>query len=240
MLRRFYLEPKQIYRDKFHITDDQIRHIRNVLRMNPGDQIEIVNGQGDLYTGEITKTSKEFIAGKILDKEHFFNDDVTVTIAQALGKSDKFEEVIDSVSQLGIHGIIPLETEYCIKKAGNIQKKQVRWNKINVSAFKQSRSLFMMNIYPVMKFNELKENFTDFDLIIALHPASKKSIHEVEKKLTSAKNILIIIGPEGGLSPKEVRSIGDDNLYNLSGNILKTETTPVVIVSVIEYLLKKL
>lgn len=214
--------------------------MRNVLRINSGDEIEIINGEGDLYVAKIDKVTKEFVSGDIIEKiHHFKGHDQKITLAQAIGKSDKFEQVLRQATELGVDQIIPMETDFCVKQVNNPAKKMDRWNEILLSSVRQSRSLFTPELLPFTKFDQLKETFSEFDGIIMLHTGAKQSIYDMLPNINDKKNILILIGPEGGFSPKEVESMNDKQLYNLGNLVLRTETAPIVILGIINYLLKR-
>ncbi len=139
---QFYVEPNQIEPSRAVITGPDVNHIRNVLRMKPGEAVRIADGLGACYEGEIGEISSEQVivdlTGNRLESTEL---PVKVTLFQGLPKSDKMELIIQKAVELGVYEIIPVAMKNCVAKLEDkkASSKIARWQEIAKSAAKQSK-----------------------------------------------------------------------------------------------------
>ena len=216
-MSKFFVKTEQINNNDIVIIGDDVNHIINVLRMKKTDEIQICNQDtGDNYNAEIVNYSKNEVECKIKDKINATTEsNVHITLFQGIPKFEKMELIIQKNTEVGIKSIVPVIMERTVVKLDEkiASKKLERWQKIAEIAAKQS----MRDIIP--------------------------QIGNIERKIKSNNyseqqyNIAIVIGPEGGISEKELVMLAEKNakFVSLGKRILRTETAGVVMAGNIIY-----
>ena len=238
----FFVKPENILQDQILIDGSDVNHIRNVLRMKPGEEILLSDGEGHDYTCRIDSLSTDLIrCGIVAEEASGTESSVRVYLFQGLPKADKFEHIIQKSVELGVHQIIPVETARCVVKYDpkKLISKLERWNKISESAAKQSRRGIIPQVEPVMKFKEALSYAGDLDLLLIPYENFKdmKETRQVLSRIKPGNSVGIFIGPEGGFEQSEVESLcsSHPNAYpiSLGSRILRTETAPLMLLSVL-------
>lgn len=216
------------------ITGSDAHYIKNVLRLKAGDQLELLDGSGKVYLVKISTLNKEQINCETISTSIPQTETKTkITIAQAIPKAKKMDLIIQKCTELGVAKIIPTLTERCIAKGEKIK----RWQKIAKEGAEQCGRTTIPEISPVIKFEEVIKLKDQYDL--SLLPWELEENTSLKKVLSSnkPKEILILIGPEGGFSQEEVKlakSAGFTTI-TLGPRILRTETAGLVILAMINY-----
>ena len=201
-MHRFFVEKDRIP----NITGSDVHHIKDVLRMKVGDQLELLDGSGKIHISKILELKKDEIICKILSSRSEESEPkVKVTLAQCLPKAKKMDLIVQKCTELGVHKIIPALSERSIPKA----EKQERWQKIAKVAAEQSGRSTIPEISPLTKFEEVLKTKDQFDL--ALIPWELEKENALKNILTTGRpedrktgRLLILIGPEGGFSRSEI------------------------------------
>ena len=237
---RFFVKTEQIKNDTINIIGEDVKHIKNVLRKQIGDILEICNQEtGKAYKCEITKID-EIITNKILEELENQEDNIKIDIYQGLPKADKMELIIQKSVELGANAIIPVDMKRCVVKIEpkDEKKKIERWQKIAESAAKQSGRNEIPEIRNIIKIQDII-NFK-YDLILVAYENEKENT--LKKELLKLKeykkvNIAIVIGPEGGLEEKDVELLKQNGakVVTLGNRILRTETVALSMLSIIRY-----
>jgi 16S rRNA (uracil1498-N3)-methyltransferase len=207
-MHRFYCPAKEITSDTITLSDSQqIHHIKNVLRLKPKSELIIFDDRKNEYLTSIEKIQPQRIALKIKTK---INPTVTsrlkISLACAIPKKAKMDDIADKLTQLGVDRIIPLETECVIVKIAS-QKKSTRverWKRIVLNACLQSQRKDLPIIEGIKNIDELlaDASFYDLKLIFTLQ-GERKSLKEILGQ-AKPRNVLLLIGPEGDFTPREV------------------------------------
>ena len=242
-MQKFFVEENQIDRNQVVIQGTDVNHIKNVLRMKTGDILLVGNKQTkETYLVEITSVQAENIGCKIKEKQQEKKEQVAITLYQGLPKADKLEWIIQKTTEIGIHSIVPVITERTIVKLDpkDKTKKQDRWQKIAEVAAKQCKRSDIPEIKGIRTLEEIGQDIKEYDIFLIAYEEEKantlkyclrRSI-ELEKEI---KNVGIFIGPEGGVSIREIeklKSYGENvKCVTLGDNILRTETAPMVMLA---------
>ena len=244
---RFFVKTNQVKDSKIYIQGEDVKHIKNVLRKEIGNELEICNSENkETYICKITNFNINHIECKIIKKLDEQENKLNIDIYQGIPKLDKMELIIQKSVELGAHSIIPLKLKRCVAKidSSNENKKTERWQKIAESAAKQcGRNTIpeIKKVHTIQDVIDIKENY---DAIIVAYECEKqnkfkKTLLELKEKFyqNSSINIAIIIGPEGGLDEKEVDNLKNEGAYivSLGDRILRTETVALNILSIIMY-----
>ena len=239
-MHKFFVETEQINNNKIKIVNEDYNHIANVLRMKNGDSVLITNKKSqETFNCKIEKiTANEVICNIINVENKNVEMNVNVDIFQGLPKADKMEYIIQKCVELGVHKIIPVNMKYCIAKIKDEEKKNIRWNKIAEVAAKQCKRNIIPKIEKSININQLCCELKNYDLVILAYENEENiTIKTVLKENKNAKNIAVIVGPEGGLSADEVLMLKDEGakVVSLGNRILRTETAPIAALSMILY-----
>ncbi len=200
---RFYITPQEIKNKVVTLGERHSRKIRKVLRMKPGDLIEVFDGTGWRYEVQLTKITNDETIGKIIAQE-LTEEKTGKTIIQALPKSLKVEYLLQKSTELGADSFIFFESEYSQLDATKIREEKVkRWRTIVKDSSEQSERIFLPTVELFTKgLPELLESLGDDKLKNALYLDIEGSwLPEIDS--VDYKKIVVFIGPEGGFSPKE-------------------------------------
>ena len=205
-------------------------HIQNVYRLNVGHELRIIDGEYEYFT-EITQISKKEVSVKILEKkEDSYSLNVNIDVAMGILKNDKMNLAIQKLTEIGVNKISPLKTERVVVK---INEKKEKWDVVVREALKQCRGIKFTEITPVKKLAEI--DYSKYDKIIFAYENSdeSKSLSEIIEK--EDKNILYIIGPEGGITQEEVNFLKENKAIEISlgKRILRAETAAIVVCGII-------
>lgn len=226
--KSFYVNPKEINGKTFTLNSIESNHLVNVLRLNIGDNIFLLDGLGTAYVAIIEQLSKNSVAGLIKKKIKKYGENKScINLVPAIIKRDRFETLIEKAVELGVRQIQPLILDHCQKKTINLD----RCKKIIISSAKQcKRSFFPVINEPVSL--ELFLKGKKGDCFVGIQNASKSLIEFVNNKMRS---IELIIGPEGDFSKKEYDLLKKNNVqpFNLGQRRLRSETASVAALSIL-------
>lgn len=241
---KFFVKSNQISNNQIEITGTDVNHIKNVLRMQPKDTIEICNAEEqENYLCEIQNLNDTKIECIIKEKlAQSTESNVKVTIFQGLPKAEKMEFIIQKAVELGAFDITPVEMARCIVKLNEKDKikKIERWQKISEVASKQCQRDIIPKINNVIQLKNICNIINEYDAIILAYEKEKENTIKQELQKIKEQNlhkIGIVIGPEGGLEEKEVELLRESGakVITLGKRILRTETVALNVLSNIIY-----
>lgn len=156
-MHRFFITPDQLEGSRIRITGEDVNHIKNVLRMKPGEEIRISDGTGWDYFCRIESIETEQVTAEIVREEQNTTElPSRIVLFQGLPKGDKMEWIIQKAVELGVGEIVPVSCRRCVVKLDpkKEESKLRRWNTISESAAKQSKRLIVPRVMPVMTLKE--------------------------------------------------------------------------------------
>lgn len=235
MSKRFIVDENNISISELDVTirGEEVHHI-NVLRYKVGDSVYINN-----YKIEIIRLGKDVLEGKIVGSlPQRGIPSVNITLIQSYLKSDKMDYVVQKAVELGVKNILPAITKNTIVKMDEKDKikKIDRLCKIAKEAIEQCGRTDSVTVESIQELNKI--DFSAFDNILICHETSNINLKETLNNITGAKNIAIIVGPEGGLDDIEVkRLLSNKNAIDVSlgERILRAETASLAILSILSY-----
>ncbi|WP_251032783.1 16S rRNA (uracil(1498)-N(3))-methyltransferase [Bacillus sp. ISL-7] len=231
--------------DRFLIDEEDRHHIVKVMRMQLGDQIICVDPEGKQAVcalAEITDTS--VVADVVQWKDIGSELPISITIASGLPKGDKLEWIIQKGTELGAHQFLPFSAARSVVKwdEKKAAKKIDRWQKIAKEAAEQSHRAFLPEVSSAISFKELLSKSKDFDYkLVAFEEESRNGETSVFastlNKMSKGNSLLLVFGPEGGLSDAEVQQLKNNDfaVCGLGPRILRTETAPLYALAAISY-----
>ncbi|MFV5696602.1 16S rRNA (uracil(1498)-N(3))-methyltransferase [Flavobacterium sp. LB3P122] len=211
--------------ENFSFDKEESKHIIKVLRKKDSDILHVTNGLGYLFKTEITLASDNKCTVKIISFEKSAPSKFHLHLAVAPTKmNDRFEWFLEKATEIGIHEITPIICDRSERKVVNTE----RFDKIILTAMKQSNILFLPKLNDAMTFKEfIKHKKEGFQLIAHCEETNKKTLKSV---LEPNQNVTLLIGPEGDFTEKEIELALENNYVPVSlGNTrLRTETAAIV------------
>lgn len=241
---KFFVNENQIENNEIQIMGEDVNHIKNVLRLEIGENICIcIKEKEKSFNCKILDLDKNKVRCKKLEEILETTETNTyIHIFQGLPKADKLEFIIEKCTEIGVKEITPVAMKRSIVKLDEKDKakKLIRWQKIAEVAAKQSKRDTIVKINNVINFQNIFEKITDYDiLLVAYEEETQRNLKSILKSLKNKENIKIavLIGPEGGIDENEMKLCKDNNFISVSlgKRILRTETAPLVISSNIIY-----
>lgn len=243
---RCFVKADQIKDNNITIKGQDVRHIKEVLRKQLNDNIEVGNKEtGEIYLCKIQSFESKHVLCDIIKK---INDNhesnIYIHVFQGLPKSDKMELIIQKSVELGASEITPVQMKRSVVKIHPKEemRKIQRWQRIAEAAAKQAKRNKIPIINEIIKAEMICKKCKDYDAILIAYEKEKnnKLKNELEKlnKINKKnKKIAIIIGPEGGFEESEVQYLDQEGgtIITLGNRVLRTETVALNMISNIMY-----
>lgn len=234
-MQRYFVKEKN--NDNFILADTDIHHIKKVMRCKDNDKIEVVYNK-TVYLCNIDNI--DFLTLSIIDSyEEDRESNIELTVAVSLVQEQKFDLILQKLTELGVTSIIPLKTERSIVKidSSKEEKKKIRWETICKEASEQSHRVTIPKIHNIMTLKELLNHKKQLNLICSLNNKTKPLENYLSPDI---KDILFVIGPEGGFAPKEEQFLMENGFdcTSLGKKVLRVETAAIYVASIINYVYK--
>jgi len=240
---RFYVSPESIFRERniIEIKDkEELHHIRDVMRLGKGAAVDVFDGRGKEYSGEIkdiNRNSAVIEIKKIRDRKKHMP--FSVTLYQAIPKKNKMDLIVEKAVEMGVDTIIPMITERTLLKVSmeRGRKKIERWERIIKAASNQCGRVNLPVISDIKHFNDglMESKKKDLVIFAALDKGARplKEILECSRP----REIAVYVGPEGEFSTREIdlsRKEGH-GIYSLGPLVLKVDTAAIYILSCLNH-----
>ncbi|QYK00937.1 16S rRNA (uracil(1498)-N(3))-methyltransferase [Shewanella psychrotolerans] len=210
-------------------------HVGRVLRMGPGENLELFNGDGHNYLAEIVSASKKNVEVKVLTQTTNDSESpLNLHLGQVISRGDRMDFTIQKSVELGVSTITPLFSERCgVKLNGErLEKKIQQWQKIVISACEQSGRSTVPLVRPAMSLETWCAEPSQA-LKLNLHPRAAHGINGLQLDTTRVR---LLIGPEGGLSEPEIMMTEQYQFTDvlLGPRVLRTETAALTAISALQ------
>lgn len=241
-MHQFFVNPENIQGNRVYITGSDVNHIKNVLRMQVGEELNISNGiDGKEYRCAILELGDEIACELRFVKEDNVELTSKVYLFQGLPKSDKMELVIQKAVELGVYEIIPVAMSRCVMKLEpkKVASKIARWQGIAESAAKQSKRGIIPQVHEPLTFKQALEYAAHLDVKLIPYEMAEGMAHtkNIINSIEPGQSIGFIVGPEGGIDEKELEAAiaaGFESI-TLGKRILRTETAGLTVMSILMY-----
>lgn len=221
---------------EIQLSETASHHLARVLRMQAGEAITVFNGQGGEFAATIARVEKRYV---IVNINEFIAREVEspleLCLAQGISRGEKMDYTIQKAVELGVKKIVPLFTERCNVKldAERSEKRHQHWQAVIISACEQSGRNRIPELLPPQTLQEwLAQPKVGYAFVLA--PTAQQKLPEISKD--QAKPMTVLIGPEGGLSNKEIADAEKQSYLplNLGPRILRTETAAVAALTALQ------
>ena len=241
-MARFFVTKDNIEGSRGVLEGAELEHMRKVLRLRPGEDVVLFDDQGREHEAVIRSYGSRMAVLEIVRSYRPERESpLDVILAQAVGKGEKMDWVVEKATELGVCAILPFFSSYTIPKleGEKIVKRRARWGKIALSAAKQSGRTKIPEVMEATDFAELIRRPWGCNLkLIFWAGASSEGLGRIKEGRHHIESALLAIGPEGGFSDEEVRRASDRGFVSvrLGSRIMRTETAALSALSVVQSL----
>lgn len=232
---RFYLDAALDQGEQL-LEGDLAHYISRVLRLGPGAPVQIFNGTGQEWPGSVLEAGKRQVRIALeAPAPGLAESPLKVHLGQAMSRGERMDWAIQKAVELGVAEITPLFTERCeVRLQGErADKRQQHWQQIAVSACEQCGRSVVPIVHPPLALAEWLGRL-ETDLKLVLHHRTTQSL----ASLATPQTLGLLIGPEGGLSATEIDQAEAAGFHaaRFGPRVLRTETAPVVALSIVQQL----
>lgn len=232
---RFFVD--EINGGHAYISGDDAKHISRVLRMSIGEEVTLCDGNGHDYIAKIDSMGDSIELTILSMSENIAEPTLELNLYQAIPKLDKMDLIVQKSVELGVSKITPVLTERCVSRPNkqSMSRKIERYQKIALSAAKQSGRGIVPQIMPMISYQEAVEEVAASTGIL-FYECGGESLNKLISKNTH--HVSILIGSEGGFSVEEVNLAKESGIKiaTLGKRILRAETAPISAISIIMHL----
>lgn len=240
-MHRFFLEPEDVKTDaqvELH-NNESVAHISKVLRVKPGELLEIVDSELTMIGEVLTVNTQSIVLRIIESRPHENESNVKIDLYQCLPKGQKLELILQKNVELGVSSFYLVQSNRCIVdyKPKDLPKKLERLNKIIKEAAKQSKRDRIPSLEGVLSIKEVSKRIGQYDDFIVLYEREDAQSIKARLRNFKGKSLALLIGPEGGLDLNEVELLTQSGAMSttLGNRILRTETAGFVAVTCVQY-----
>ncbi|MFJ4025910.1 16S rRNA (uracil(1498)-N(3))-methyltransferase [Paenarthrobacter sp. NPDC089989] len=220
----------------FILEGPEARHAVTVKRLAVGESVDLADGSGARLTGKVSDAGQGSLSVTATDVVFEEQPRVRLVLVQALAKGDRDELAIETATELGIDAVIPWQAERSIVrwKGDRAAKAHAKWQSVVTAAAKQARRAWIPEVRSIVDSVSLAKAVAGADVAVILHEDAKnglRSVLEDAAQLAVAgpdapREVLLIVGPEGGISPREVTRLSDAGAVTalLGHHVLRSST----------------
>ena len=251
--RRFYAPPSAFGPgpEGVSLPADEARHLRDVLRLQPGDEVYVFDGLGKEFHCEVSRSERNAAQLKVLGQVEPARPEspLRLTLAVALLKGEKFDLVVQKATELGVARVVPVITKHAdirLRDASDAAKRVARWQRIALEASKQSGRAVVPEVASPVVFESLiqssrqqSEDPEDFAAGLMFSERDGESLLEVSGRLSRRPSSLTaLIGSEGGWADEEIAVAreADWTIITLGGRTLRAETAAIAVTTLLQHL----
>jgi 16S rRNA (uracil1498-N3)-methyltransferase len=237
-MHRFFISKESFAGKSVSIIGEIAHQIIRVLRLKPGDHILVLDNTGCEYETVIESFTHDAVQGKIIKKDLGKGEPkISLTLYQALLKTDKFEFVLQKGVELGVANFVPFVSERCVVRKP-VESKLERWHNIIREAAEQSRRTCLPVVHRVVSLKEACKQ-TMRPALIFWEGEKSMSLAVILKSAPfhKASALSVFVGPEGGFTPTEIELARQHGIIpvGLGNRILRAETAGLAAISIIMY-----
>ena len=224
----FYAPPSQVNNGFVELTDQEAAHASRVLRAEEGDELTVVDGERNRYTGSIRRITNQAVQIEITSQEKVEEPSPLLILGMGIiKKRDRLEFAVEKAVELGVYEIALFRSEHTVKE--NVRMD--RLESIAISAMKQSLRAWLPDITFFRSFEKVLTAYSDADILTAHEKIDSES--SAPDSSFNADKKLLLVGPEGGFSESEISDLKNSGaeLVSLGRNRLRTETAAVAFLS---------
>ena len=212
------------------VSGDEGFHAATVRRIRRGEQLLLGDGAGEMARCEVDDVDRSALHARVLSRWSVAPPAPSVTVVQALPKSERSELAIESATEAGADEFVAWQAARCVARwdSARADKGLRRWRAVARSAARQSRRAYIPSVSGPVSTAELLRRIGDDDTVLVLHGSAAEVLSE--KLVAQADSILIVVGPEGGITDDELDGLKGAGAVaaRLGPTVLRTTTAATV------------
>jgi 16S rRNA (uracil1498-N3)-methyltransferase len=239
---RCYLPPES-WGEIAGIQGQEARHLARVLRVKVGQKLICFDGLGSEAEGLVTRVTGKEVFLKLDQRKAVPGPGCAISLAVAIPRHGKLDQMVNQATQLGVSQIIPLMTTRGVVRWDPTlsKRKEERLIQISIEAAKQCARCLLPTVRPVTAYSAFLDDLKRYDLSLIATPAGP---HEEMKKLLARdplKSLAILIGPEGDFTPEEIVQATRKGAHRISlgSTVLRCDTAVVAVLAIVSFLLRE-
>ncbi|GMA20074.1 16S rRNA (uracil(1498)-N(3))-methyltransferase [Arsenicicoccus piscis] len=183
------------------------RHAQAAKRMAPGEQLLVSDGTGVHGVGTVESVEPGRVAVRLLEVHHEPVPEPRLVLVQALAKEGRDEQAVEAATELGVDAVVPWASRRAIVqwRGDKLVKGRRKWTSVVTAATKQSRRFRAPEVEDLVDLRGLVARVEEAALAVVLHEEASESVNELD--LPSDGDILVVVGPEGGIAPEEIDAL---------------------------------
>lgn len=239
-MHRFFLSAQLLQSPEVILPSEVSQQISRVLRLKTGNEIILLDDQGFEYSASLCEVHDSHCVATVLSKNPAAGEPATrLTLMIGLTQREKFEMILQKCTEVGVSTFIPMiSSRTLLQKNRDVEEKYPRWKKIIQEAAEQSHRGRIPVLQPVMKYDDaLLAMQGDESLKLILWEDEEKTSFKELLQQQGGRNIVLIVGPEGGLSVEEVDAAKKRSFtpVTLGKRILRMETAAILAAGIVLY-----
>lgn len=213
------------------LTGDEGRHAVVVRRIRVGEELVLTDGAGTAATCAVVATSKASLSARVSSVSVRPREEPSVTVVQAIPKGDRGELAVEMLTEVGVDRIVPWAASRCVAvwRGDRVEKSLAKWRSTSREAAKQSRRAWFPSVTGVASTTDVADLLAAADLGVVLHEAASVALAGLH--VPASGSVVVVVGPEGGLTEDEVAAFSSASVVRLGSSVLRTSTAGVAAVS---------
>lgn len=232
--RRFHAPPNAFTQTTITLAADEARHLRDVLRLKPGDEVYVFDGLGHEFRATVSNVRRDVAELRIESEVEPAKPEshLQLNLGVALLKGEKFDLVVQKATELGVTKITPLITRYAdihLRDASDATKRVTRWQRIALEAAKQSGRAFVPEISLPVALEKVD--------VAGIGVMFSERDGEALESLQGTSAITALVGSEGGWADEEIETARARGFHvvTLGGRILRAETAAIAVTVLLQH-----
>jgi len=217
--------------DLVTLTGPEARHAVVVRRTRVGEQVVLVDGAGTSATCAVTETSKSSLSAAVTHVSLDPAPTPSVTVVQAIPKGERAELAVEVLTEVGVDRIVPWAAARCVGtwRGDRAAKSLARWRATARESGKQSRRAWLPEVTEMATTADVAAMVGEADLAVVLHEGGVAPMSSLD--LEGVGSILVVVGPEGGITDEELAQLGAAHVVRMGESVLRTSTAGVAAVA---------
>lgn len=217
--------------DSVVLEGDEARHAVVVRRIRVGESIVVADGQGTAATCAVEATSKSTLTATVTSVTHSPAPSPHVTVVQAIPKGDRAELAVEVLTEVGVDRIVPWAAARSVGvwRGERAEKSLAKWRSTARESGKQSRRAWLPEVVAMASTSEVAALVESADLAVVLHEAASAPLAALS--LEGVESIVVVVGPEGGITDEELDALGAAHVVRLGESVLRTSTAGLAAVA---------
>jgi 16S rRNA (uracil1498-N3)-methyltransferase len=217
--------------DALDLDGDEGRHAATVMRIRAGERVVVTDGAGTSATCTVTDAAKGALALRVDSVTRVERPSPTVTVVQAIPKGDRGELAVEMLTEIDVDRIVPwaASRSVAVWRGERVGKGEAKWRSTARTAAKQARRAWLPEVTDLASTDDVVALLDDADLAVVLHEDAQVPLAALS--LVGVEHVVVVVGPEGGLSDEELAAFSVGEVVRLGSSVLRTSTAGVAAVA---------